>query len=96
MYKHNFAEMEEAGVANRGVSPAQMNLEGNVVSKQNTFCCTVTHDIIWSNYCIVANEVGDNISIKGDGHIGCQKYLCEKGSVPHKKFSMEDKHFTLL
>ena len=96
MYKHNIGEMEDAGVAVRRVSPVWMDRSGNIVDESKAYGCKVTHDIIHPEYCIVADEVGNNISMKNDGHIGGQKYLCAKGAVPQQKASTKDKHFTLL
>ena len=42
------------------------------------------------------DEVGGNIHMTGDGDIGGEQYLCEKGTIPQMKTSKGDKHFTLL
>ena len=44
----------------------------------------------------MVDEVGSNISQRGDGHIGGQKYVCEIGTVPQNKVSHNDCHFTVL
>ena len=46
--------------------------------------------------CLVVDEVGSNISQKGDGHIAGTKYICEINSIPRQQASHSDKHFTLL
>ena len=46
--------------------------------------------------CLVVDEVGSNISQKGDGHIAGKKYVCEIDSIPKEQASHTDKHFTLL
>ena len=46
--------------------------------------------------CLVVDEVGSNISQKGDGHIAGKKYVCEINSIPREQASHTDKHFTLL
>ena len=82
MYNHNIDEMVEAGVAIKRDTPVWMDRNGKVVDKANAYGYKDTHDIIIPDYCAVANEVGNNISMKNDGDIGGQMYLCAKGSVP--------------
>ena len=58
MYKHNIAEMEDTCVAKRRVSPVWINLEDDIVDKQNLFGCEVTHKTIRPDYCIIVDKVG--------------------------------------
>ena len=44
----------------------------------------------------MVDEVGSNISQKGDGHIAGKKYVCEIDSIPKEQASHTDKHFALL
>ena len=46
--------------------------------------------------CLVVDEIGSNISQKGDGHIAGKKYVCEIDLIPKEQASHTDKHFTLL
>ena len=46
--------------------------------------------------CLVVDEVGSDISQKGDRHIAGKKYVCEIDSIPKEQASHTDKHFTLL
>jgi len=46
--------------------------------------------------CFVGDEVGGNISMKGDGHVGGQKLCIEQGTIPYKKASHTDKRFTMI
>ena len=45
---------------------------------------------------LVVDEVGYNLSQKGDGHTGGQKYACERGTAPQDKVQHRDSYFTLL
>ena len=45
---------------------------------------------------IVFDELGGNIIQKGDGHVGGQLLMCEKGETPQIKFSTRNKHYTML
>ena len=42
------------------------------------------------------DEVGENINQTGDGDIGTEIYLYERGVIPQEKVSKNNKHFTLL
>ena len=54
------------------------------------------YDAITECKVIVVDEVGSDLSPKGDVHIGGAKYACKKGTVPQNKVKHTDKHFTLL
>ena len=45
---------------------------------------------------LVVDEVGCNISQRGDGHVAGRKYCCEVGGIPQNKSSYNDRHFTCL
>ena len=96
MYKHTIIEMVEAGVARKLDEPTWMNRHGEVCDENESFGCKVTHQIIHPDMCLVGDEVGGNISMKGDGHVGGTKYLTGKGCVPQKRSSNAEKRFTLV
>ena len=45
---------------------------------------------------LVVDEVGCNISQRGDLHMARRKYCCEVGGIPQNKSSYNDRHFTCL
>ena len=96
MYTHNYEELVDAGVAKLLNTPEWQDKEGNIVEEPDAFGCKVTHQLTHPDYCIVMDEVGGNIHMTGDGDIGGEQYLCEKGTIPQMKTSKGDKHFTLL
>ena len=96
MYEHIIEEMVEARVALRRDVLTWMDREGNVISETEGHGCKVTHDLIHSEMCVVGDEVGGNLNMSGDGHIGGTLLLCEKNCVPQQKTSTRDKHFTLI
>jgi len=53
--------------------------------KNDAYGIKVTHYFDHSDYCLVVDEVGSNLSKKGDGHIIGKKYVCERGCVPQIK-----------
>jgi len=96
MYDHNYEEMEAAGVAERREEPAWMDRNGNICDEKDALGCKVTYDLIHPEMCVVGDEVGGNLNMSGDGHVGGEKLLCAKGTIPQQKTSTRDKHFTLL
>ena len=77
----------------------RMTKDGEVVHEDNFdqrcgFKCA--RNLVSPDYCIAEDELGGNMSQKGDGHQGGQKYLCIRGSVPIQIHSNQDKQFTVL
>ena len=97
MYDEVYAALEDTGIATKLDDPVYMDREYNVVSNQiEAFGTRCTHSLDHPDLCIVVDEVGSNLSQKGDGHIGGQKYVCAKGSIPQIKVQHSERHFTLL
>ena len=87
MYDDVYECMVEAGVAKK-MDVASDKFPGQLKTK---------YELIHPEMCLVVDEVGSNISQRGDGHIAGKKYCCEKGyGVPQNKSSINDRHFTLL
>ena len=55
------------------------------VAERLAFDCKVQLKVGRQDMCIYGHQVGRNISIKGDGHVGGQLFLTEKGRGPRKK-----------
>ena len=96
MYTHVYTEMEDAGVAARLIKPAWQDEDGSPCDESSVFGCKVTHTLTHPELCFVMDEVGGNISQKGDGHMGGRLLVCEKGMDPQQTINTKDKHFTLL
>ena len=96
MYNHCAIEMEQAGVARNVEDPVWMNREGHVCTSDEAFGCKVTHEIIRPDMCICGDEVGGNICMAGDGHVGGELFLTEKGTIPQNKTSKANKRITLI
>ena len=88
--------MVEANVTFEFDGPVWMDAHGNICKEKDAAGFKVTHDITHSDYFLVADELGDKMSQKGDGHVGGTRLLCEKELAPKKISSNQDKHFTLL
>lgn len=96
MYEHTYREMVEAGVAQRLPAPIWMDRHGNECSQNDAFGCMVTHKLCHPDRCFVGDEVGGNLSMKGDGHAGGKLLLTGQGSVPYARASHVEKRFTMI
>jgi hypothetical protein len=85
MYEHVYEYMEEAGVAVKLEAPVWRDKAGHDCTEEDAFGCNVTHDLTHHEMCVVMDEVGGNTSQKGDGHIGGELLVCEKGATPQKQ-----------
>ena len=52
--------------------------ENRVEFEPEAYGCKVTSKIYRPKIVLLGNEVGGNIDMTGDGHIGGEKFLCEK------------------
>ena len=66
-------------------NPEQQDHNGNICDQKNDAGCRVTHYIAHPKMCIIMDEVRNDMSQKGDGHIGDNLLVCTKGMVPQKK-----------
>ena len=96
MYTQIYEQMVEAKVAVELPDPVWMNNDGVEVCEDDSTGCKVTHDLTHPEMCIVMDEVGGNISQKGDGNKGGERYITGKGMVPQLKSNSKDKHYTVL
>jgi len=96
MYDEVYDAMEECGVALKLQHPVFQDEKGNICDERSSFGLKITHDIIHPEMCLVVDEVGSNLSQKGDGHIGGQKFVCERGTIPQCKVQHKENHFTTL
>ena len=88
--------MEECGVAICNQQPILMDRMGVKCDNDGLFGLPCTHTLKHPDMCLAVDEVGSNLSQKGDGHIRGTKYMCEKGTVPQIKVQHREKFFTLL
>ena len=62
--------------------PEWQDKYGKTIDEADAFGCKATHKLIHPYYCIIMDEVGGNINMKGDDHIGGEKYLRYRGVIP--------------
>ena len=96
MYDQCIEQMLRAGVAKKRAKPTWMDHKGYECNKSQAYGCKVTHDLIHPDWCLVGDEVGGNISMKGDGNAEERLYLAPKGRVAYRKFCKADWKFTLI
>jgi len=96
MYDHIIDEMMDAGLAVELDEPVWMNRKGEICPEEEAFGCKVHHKIIHPELCFCGDEVGGNISMKGDGHHGGELLLAEKGTIAQRKASTRNRKFTLI
>ena len=97
MYVQCIDQMAQAGVSQKRDNAVWMDKNSKIVSdKLLAFGCKVTHDLIHPDWCIVDDEVGGNILMKGDGHVGGRLYLTANGKTASRKASKADRRLTLI
>ncbi len=73
MYSHTMSEMVDAGVAVKLDTPVWMNRGDEICEEEEAYGCKVFHRLVRLDVCICGDEVGGNLSMKGDGHVAGQK-----------------------
>jgi len=96
MYESIEEELIAAGVATLLDELVWISTNGDVVKEKDEYGCKVTIDITKPEMCVVADEVGGNMSQKGDGLVGGELMLIKPGQVAQRNISTKDKHYTLL
>ncbi len=76
MYDEVYEAMEECGVAICNQQPILMDRMGVKCDTDGLFGLPCTHTLKHPDMCLVVDEVGSNLSQKGDGHIGGTMYMC--------------------
>ena len=96
MYNHAIDAMVEAGIAVKLDVPVWMDRNGNVCSEEDAFGCKIHHKLLRPDMCVCGDEVGNNISMKSDGHAGGELLLTARKSVGQRKCSTRNRKFTLI
>ena len=96
MYGQCINQMVRALIATKQAEPAWMGEIGIVCDESQAYGCKVTHYLIYPEWCLVGNEVGGNISMKGDSYAGGRLNLAPKRRVTYRKFYKADRKITLI
>ena len=93
---YNYNEFVDARIAIIRDVPVFTDRHGNEVEESEKFGEEQNIKITHPHYLLFADETGCSTSQKKDGHVGGQKYIVEKGSVPQTIASHNDHRFTIL
>lgn len=96
MYQHTYNELVEAGVAIDLKDGVWMHRSGKICSELDAHGCKVFQELIRPDMCIVGYEVGGNLCMKRDGHVGEEKMLTATGKFPQRKALSRYCKFTLV
>ena len=70
---------------------------GNHVEfESKEYGCNLTNNISRPDMVLLGDEVGGYLDMTGDGHIGGEKFLCEKGCISKRKVTRKAKNFTVI
>jgi hypothetical protein len=74
-----------------------VDVNGNACDEEQAFGSRkATHTLTRPDMVLFVDEVGCNTSQVGDGHVGGQKKIVPRGTVPKESATTNDNHFTLL
>jgi hypothetical protein len=96
MYDVIYDELVDARVALALSEPIFTDMHANVVDESCRFGLAQYITISSPNYILFADESGFSTSQKKDGHVGGQKLVVERGTVPQTMASTTDQKFTML
>ena len=88
--------MVSAGVAEQLPEPIWMDENGSPCEEDAFFECMAKRKLTRPDLCFIRDGVGDNISMKGDGHAAERLLLGAPGSVAHDQVSVTEKRFTMI
>ena len=73
-----------------------MNRYGDIVAEEMAPGCKTIYKLTRPDMCIVGDEVGGNLCMKGDERVEGQLFLTAFGRVPQQKASSKSRKFTLI
>ena len=88
--------MIDAGVVRKLNTPVWMIRMGNICNGDEAYGCKVFYEFVRPYMCLCGDEVGGNLSMKGDSHIGGKKLLTGNGKVLQVQASTHNRRFTVI
>ena len=77
--------------------PYWQDKDGNRVEfESEAYVCKVTSKITRPDMVLIGNEIGGNLDMTGDRHIGREKFICKKVCIAQIKATRKAKHFTVI
>ena len=77
--------------------PELQDKDGNCVEfESEAYGCKVTIKIARPDVVLLGDEFGSNHDMTGDGCIGGEKLICDKGCISQRKATRKVEHFTVI
>ena len=99
-FLHMYIDVEmllvEAKLASTLESPVWKNKKNETVNENDSYGCQVTTDLHLPQCCVVMDEVGSDLNMMNDGHLGGMKFLTRKGNTAIINATKKSKRYTVL
>jgi hypothetical protein len=97
MYDDVYERLWEAGIAEKLDEAVWRDKDNNIVETQaEAYGRKTKYSLLHPEYLVMVDEVGENISQKGDGNAGGQKFMVASDMRAQIRNSFKDNHFTVL
>jgi hypothetical protein len=97
MYDDVYEKLWEASIAEKLDEAVWRDKYNGIVGTQvEAYRRKMQYSLLHPEYLVMVDEVGENISQKGDGNAGGQKYMVVIDMLAQVRNSFKDNHFTVL
>jgi hypothetical protein len=98
MYDDVYGRLHEMGIAEKLSEAVWRDRDNNIVTEADAYGQKTAYSLIptQAHKLIMVDEVGENISQKGDGNAGGQKFMVAADMRAQVRNSFKDNHFTVL
>jgi hypothetical protein len=97
MYNDVYEGLWEAGIAEKLDEALWRDKDNNIVVTQGeAYRRKTEYSLLHTEYIVMVDEVGENISQKGDGNIGGQTFMVASDMRAQVQNYFKDNHFTVL
>jgi hypothetical protein len=96
-FEHVYEILWEAGIAGKLDEAVCRDKDNNIVVTQaEAYGPKTQYSLLHPEYLVMVDEVGENISQKGDGNAGGQKFMVTSDMRAQVRIFFKDNHFTVL
>ena len=99
-FLHMYIDVEkiliEAKLASKVDQPVWKNKQNITVDENDSYGCKVSTDLNLPQCCVVMDEVGSDLNMMNDGHLGGTKFITRKGNNAVINATKKSKRFTCL
>jgi hypothetical protein len=97
MYEDVYERLWEAGISENLDEAVRRDKDSNIVVTQaEVYGRNTQYSLLHPEYLVMVDEVGENISQKGDGNAGGKKFMNASDMRAQVRNSFKDYHFTVL